>query len=78
MGKIFFSVFSKRLEKYMLTNRFTSHNQKGFKANTPGCLEHSFAMCEALLDAKQNQRQVVVAWLDLCNVLSNTTLYSLP
>src|SRR6185312_5953323 len=40
MGKIFFSVFSKRLEKYMLANKFTSHAQKGFKTNTPGCLEH--------------------------------------
>ena len=56
MGKIFFSV-----------NKFTSHAQKGFKTNTPGCLEHSFAMFEALRDAKQNQRQVVVTWLDLCN-----------
>ena len=50
----------------MLSNKFTSHTQKGFKV-TPGCLEHSFAMYEALLDAKQNQRQIIVTWLDLCN-----------
>ena len=30
-------------------------------------LEHSFAMSEALLDAKFNQRQIVVSWLDLKN-----------
>lgn len=51
----------------MISNQFLSKVQKGFKANTPGCLEHSFAMFEALLDAKRNQRQVVVAWLDLKN-----------
>ena len=38
-----------------------------FQSNTPGCLEHSFAMFEALLDAKHNQRQIVAVWLDLCN-----------
>jgi len=67
IGKIFFGVFAKRLEAYMASNNYISKVQKGFKANTPGCLEHSFAMFEALRDAKLNQRQVVVAWLDLCN-----------
>ena len=67
IGKIFFAVIAKRLEKYMAENKFISQVQKGFKAETPGCLEHSFAMFEALLDAKHNQKQIVVAWLDLCN-----------
>ena len=67
VGKIFFSVIAKRLENYMLANKFITHAQKGFKAETPGCLEHSFAMFEALLDAKHNQRQIVIAWLDLKN-----------
>jgi hypothetical protein len=67
IGKIFFAVVAKRVEKYMTQNKFISQVQKGFKAETPGCLEHSFAMYEALLDAKLNQRQIVVAWLDLCN-----------
>ena len=67
IGKIFFAVIAKRLEKYMAENKFISQVQKGFKAETPGCLEHSFAMFEALLDAKRNRKQIVVAWLDLCN-----------
>ncbi len=67
VGKVFFAVIAKRLEKYMTENSFISQVQKGFKADTPGCLEHSFAMFEALLDAKHNQKQIVVAWLDLCN-----------
>ena len=67
IGKIFFAVIAKRLENFMTSNKFISNVQKGFKANTPGCLEHSFSMFEALLDAKFNQRQIVVAWLDLKN-----------
>ena len=67
VGKIFFGVIAKRLENFMLSNKYISHVQKGFKAETPGSLEHSFAMFEALLDAKHNQRQIVVAWLDLKN-----------
>jgi hypothetical protein len=67
IGKIFFSIIAKRLENFMTANKFISHVQKGFKAETPGCLEHSFAMFEALLDAKFNQRQIVAAWLDLKN-----------
>ena len=67
IGKIFFAVIAKRLEMFMVSNNFISNVQKGFKAETPGCLEHSFAMFEALLDAKFNQRQIVVSWLDLKN-----------
>ena len=37
------------------------------EAETPGCLEHSFTMFEALLDAKMEQRQIVISWLDLRN-----------
>lgn len=67
IGKIFFAVISKRLEHFMLDNNYLSHVQKGFKANTPGCLEHSFSMFEALLEAKSSQKQIVVSWLDLKN-----------
>jgi hypothetical protein len=67
IGKIFFGVMAKRLEKFMYSNNFISLTQKGFRPNTPGCLENSFMMVEALLDAKFNQRQIVVSWLDLKN-----------
>ena len=62
IAKIFFAVIAKRLENFMLSNNFFTHSQKGFGADTPGCLEHSFAMFQALMDAKHNQRQI--AWLD--------------
>ena len=60
IGKIFFAVVACRMEKFFESNGYFSKVQKGFKAETPGCLEHSFAMFEALLDAKSNQRQVVL------------------
>jgi len=67
ISKIFFAIIAKRLDKFLESNKFLSTAQKGFKASSPGCLEHSFSMFEALLDAKHNQRQIVVSWLDLKN-----------
>ena len=67
-GKIFFSVLSDRLQVFMLRNNYISREiQKGFLAGTPGCLEHTFALLEALQDAKDSYRQIIVAWLDLAN-----------
>ena len=31
----------------------------------PGCIEHTFALLEALCDAKDSYRQIVLTWLDL-------------
>ena len=41
--------------------------QKGFLPGIAGCVEHTQALMETLLDAKQNAREIVVAWLDLAN-----------
>jgi hypothetical protein len=68
VGKIFFGVLSKRLENFHVLK--TSSFQKSRKDLNPihqVGLEHSFAMFEALLDAKFHQRQIVVSWLDLKN-----------
>ena len=32
-----------------------------------GCLEHVFALMEALKEAKGHTRQIVITWLDLAN-----------
>ena len=67
-GKIFFSVLSHRLQMYMIKNCFISRNiQKGFLFGISGCIEHTFALFEALRDAKQRYRQIVITWLDLAN-----------
>jgi hypothetical protein len=67
-GKIFFSIMAKRLEHFMLKNSFIeSSTQKGFLSEVAGCTEHAFALWEALREAKDVQRSIVVAWLDLAN-----------
>jgi Reverse transcriptase (RNA-dependent DNA polymerase) len=67
-GKIFFSVISMRLQMFMIKNSFISRSvQKGFLTGVSGCLEHAFALMEALREAKTLQRQIVVTWIDLAN-----------
>ena len=67
-GKIFFSVMSDRLQVFMLRNNYISRDiQKGFLAGMPGCIEHTFTLLEALRDAKESHRQIVITWLDLAN-----------
>ena len=53
---------------YMIKNGFIARNiQKGFLFGISGCIEHTFALFEALRDAKQSYRQIVITWLDLAN-----------
>jgi hypothetical protein len=67
-GKIFFSVLADKLQVFMIKNNYISREvQKGFLAGTPGCIEHTFALLEAIRDAKDNHRQIIITWLDLAN-----------
>jgi len=67
-GKIFFSVISDRLQFFMIQNNYISREiQKGFLFGVPGCLEHSFTLMEALKEAKELNRQIVISWIDLAN-----------
>ena len=68
MGKIFFSIISERLQKFLVKNNFIrTCIQKGFLAGVPGCVEHVFSLWEALREAKDEARAIVVSWLDLAN-----------
>ena len=68
VGKIFFSVLSDRLQFFMIKNCYISQEiQKGFLSGVVGCIEHTFALLEALRDAKNSHRQIVLTWLDLAN-----------
>ena len=68
VGKIFFSVISSRLQFFMVNNNFIKREtQKGFLFGMPGCVEHSFALWEALKNASAARRQIVVSWIDLAN-----------
>ena len=52
----------------MLKNKFIKVEvQKGFLSGVAGCVEHAFALFEALREAKSHMRQIVISWLDLAN-----------
>ena len=68
IGKIIFSVLSDNLQKYMFQNDYIDREiQKGFLTGITGCLEHSFAIHEALKEAKIWKTSIVVTWIDLAN-----------
>ena len=67
-GKIFFSIISDRLQKFMVKNNYIKTSmQKGFLFGVPGCIEHSFALFEALRKVKGDTRAIVLSWIDLAN-----------
>lgn len=67
-GKIFLTVVADRLQRFMVRNSYIERvAQKGFLAGVPGCVEHTFVLYEALKEAKEHTRQIVVSWLDLAN-----------
>ena len=68
VSKIFFSIISSRLQIFFIKNRYIRREvQKGFLTGVSGCLEHVFALMEALKEAKGHSRQIVITWLDLAN-----------
>jgi hypothetical protein len=68
LGKIFFSILSERLQKFLVKNKYIKTSiQKGFLAGVPGCVEHVFSLWEALREAKDEHRAIVISWLDLAN-----------
>ena len=52
----------------MIKNSYISREvQKGFLTGVAGCLEHVFSLLEALKEAKEHTRQIIITWLDLAN-----------
>ena len=52
----------------MVKNEYIkTSTQKGFLFGVPGCVEHSFALFEALRKAQLEKRAFVISWIDLAN-----------
>ena len=52
----------------MVKNKYIKTQiQKGFLFGVPGCVEHSFALMEALRRVKADKRAMVISWIDLAN-----------
>jgi hypothetical protein len=73
-GKIYFSIWAKRLEVFMTKNGyFKRAKQKGFLSGIAGCNEHIATLKAALENAKAHKRQIVVAWIDLKNAFGSVS-----
>ena len=71
-GKIFFSIIADRLQDFMIENNFIKKTiQKGFLSGVSGCIEHPFALYEALRDAFANHRSICTLWIDLANAFGS-------
>jgi len=64
-GRLFWTVFQKRLSQYMLDNGYI--NPQGFLEGVAGCVEHPTVQWEMLQHAKRKYQQITMAWLDLEN-----------
>ena len=67
-GKIFFSVLSKRLSKFLIMNEYIDTSvQKAGVAGIPGCIEHTGVVSQLKREARENNENLAVLWLDLAN-----------
>ena len=71
-GKVFFTLLSKRLLEYLISNNYVSTQvQKGFQPNIAGCVEHSTLTLSALKDAKLAGKNICVSWIDQRNAFGS-------
>lgn len=78
--KLFVALLSDRLAKWADKNNLLSDAQKGFRQGE-GCYEHTFLLQSIVKDARNNGKNLSIAWLDLQNAFGsvphsaiNTTL----
>lgn len=67
-GKIFFGILASRLTSFLLSNKYIDTPvQKGGVPGVPGCIEHTSVISKIIEDAKRNQGDLAVLWLDISN-----------
>ena len=72
IGKLYTSILEHRLMRFMNSNKYIdSETQKAFIGGVPGCTEHQYKLWQAILDARRNQRNITVCWLDLANAFGS-------
>ena len=66
--KIFFSILSRCLSKFFIMKEYIySSVQKGGVAEMPGCIEHTCVVSKLIREARENNGNLAVLWLDLTN-----------
>ena len=67
-GKIYFGVIARRLTNFLMGNNYIDTSvQKAGIPGFPGCLEHCQMIWRAIREAKLNNKDLQVVWLDLAN-----------
>ncbi|XP_052260999.1 uncharacterized protein LOC127865146 [Dreissena polymorpha] len=67
-GNFFFAVLARRLTTYLTANKYVDTSiQKGGVPGFSGCVEHTSALSQLIREAKVNQQDLTVVWLDLAN-----------
>jgi len=68
--KLFMAVLADRLRSWALRHSMLSEAQKCSRPSE-GCFEHSFLLNTIMKDARRNQKDIFVAWLDLRNAFGS-------
>ena len=68
--KVLMGVLAKRLTRWSIDNDILSPQQKSARP-AEGCYEHSFLLQSLVGDARRNQKNVFLAWLDLRNAFGS-------
>ena len=67
-GKIMNGILAKRVVDFIQKNGYVDESmQKAGIPGIPGCVEHSFAIWDAIQKAKTEKESLAVIWLDLAN-----------
>ena len=67
-GKIFFGIIAWRVISFVQDNGYVDESvQKAGVPGIPGCVEHAYAIWEAIQSAKKESQNLDVIWLDLAN-----------
>ena len=71
-GKVFFGIIAKRMMNFLQTNGYINESiQKAGLPGTPGCVEHSNMIWESIQNAKKDNLNLSVVWLDLANAFGS-------
>ena len=67
-GKIYFGILAARVMGFVQANGYINETvQKAGVPGIPGCVEHAFAIWDAIQKSKEEKGELSVVWLDLAN-----------
>ena len=68
IGKLFTAILKQRVLDYAVHNAYLDTSiQKAFVDGIPGCLENHLKLSEMIKEAKYQQRNLTLCWIDLVN-----------